>query len=571
MKYFFGYLLIFLISGIVTNQFLNLHISVALPLIFILLSFLFRKKSGLIFLSFGIFLYGMSNSYRENISIEKPYVFVDCLVVSIPKNLSKGSSFNCFVLKSDIEKLNKKKVSVITEEKDICLLSEIAFIGKLKDKNGKIIVNPVKGFIKKKNSPIQFFYSFRKTLIENYRKNSLTRETFSVGKALIFGDKSEISYETKKSFIETGLSHLLAISGLHIGILVGVLVFLIRNRFIRDRLILFVLPFYAVFTGLHIPVVRASLMGILYFYGSLKELRVNPLNILFFVAFVVLLFSPETLFSEGFQLSFIATLGILLALDIISVNFFERRYINIPVQLIILSFIATVFTLPIVLYYFNAFSPVTVLATPVTIIPLYAFIFLSVFNLITGFFIEPLVKLMDVFCLLFLKAVEIFHFEDSYLKGFSPGLLETIGFILLLVVLFSIRLNVFHKLAISVIGVFLFLIVSKTETKGYRIYIFEGKYRPYFVVSETGKLAVIVSNGINRKILRILNRENPKEIYVHTKHPENFITVEYKPFPVDRCVRNICIYRDGKDFKVKIENREIKIKNKTYIYELEKK
>ena len=571
MKNVFILLFIFLSSGVLVNSVFNLYINPLIPIILILTSFLFRKKIGLILLLIGIFLYGMATSYKERIEVKNPYVFVDCLVVNIPKEFKSYLNFRCYVLDSDLNSLLRKKINVISKNKQIYFLSEVGFIGRVKQENGSITVYPVKDFLKVSQSPFQFFKNLRDSLIENYRRNSLSRETFSLGKALIFGDKSEISYRTKKSFIETGLAHLLAISGLHIGILIAVIVFIVRNQNIRNRLIITILPLYAVFTGLHIPVVRASLMGVLYFFGRVRELRVNPLNILFFVAFAVVLISPESIFSIGFQLSFIATLGILLSLEIISVRIFDVRLLNIITQLFILSFIATVFTLPVILYHFGAFSPITVLATPVTIVPLYAFIGLSVFALLSGFFIEPLIKIMDYFGLLFLKTVEFFHTESGYIKGFSPGLIETVVIIMFLILIFSLRMNIFYKIPAALISIVVFLTVSKTGTDTYRIYVFKGKYRPSFVVSEPYKTMIIVSDWVSRDILKVINKDAPENIYVLTKRPENFMNIDYDVFPIDNCIKEICIYKNGKILTVKIKDREIKIKNKTYTYELEKK
>ncbi len=517
----------------------------------------------------GFFTLGISLSYIPKIKVNKPYASVYCIVVDMPDKKANYVKTKCTVLKSDIKGLKGEKITFFLREvrEDIFLFSKIGFIGKIKQKGKNIYAYPVKNFVQIEKSPIGFILDFKNFLIRNYEKNSLNRDTFGIGKALIFGERNNIPLRIKENFIETGLVHLLAISGLHIGILVAVLMFFIRNEHLRDRLILLILPLYALFTGLHIPVVRASIMGFLYFFGKIKELRINPLNILFFVGFIVVLVSPETLFSIGFQLSFIATLGIVLALDFISVKLFKKDVFNIPVQLFILSFVATIFTLPVVLYHFNGFSPITILATPVAIIPLYIFIALSVPNLITCFSIEPFVKLMDYVGLIFIKTVSFFNFSGSYIKGFSPNIPEVLIFLLILILIFKVRLNFFYKLTFSLVAVLVFLILTKEYFSGYRLYVFKGQHRPYFVVSKTGDFSVIVSNRINMNIRKTLNRENPKVIYMLTKDKYQLFDTSYQPIPEGTCIEDLCVYFD----RVFIDSREIKLKNDTYVQEFEKK
>jgi len=151
---------------------------------------------------------------------------------------------------------------------------------------------------------------------------------------------------------------------------------------------------------------------------------------------------------------------------------------------------------------------------------------------------------MDYFGLLFLKTVEFFHTESSYIKGFSPGLMETTVIILLLIVIFSLRINIFYKIPAALISIIVFLTVSKTKTDTYRIYVFKGKHRPSFVISEPYKTIIIVSDWIGRDVLRVINKEAPGNIYVLTKRPENFINIDYNLFPIDNCIKEICIYRE---------------------------
>jgi competence protein ComEC len=137
------------------------------------------------------------------------------------------------------------------------------------------------------------------------------------------------------------------------------------------------LPVYGVLTSLGIPVVRAIFMGLLYIISKLFYLKNNSLNILFFTAFIFVFFSPESLFSVSFQLSFLALFRIILTFE------FFKDLENWQ-KVLISSLSATLFTLPVILYYFGNFSPKTIFAKPIALLPRYPLITISVLNLLTG-------------------------------------------------------------------------------------------------------------------------------------------------------------------------------------------
>ena len=197
-----------------------------------------------------------------------------------------------------------------------------------------------------------------------YRDWNLPDEENAVISALTIGDKSELTPELKSVYSAAGTSHVLALSGLHVGILSAILFFLLyplrrlRNgRILQFVVITTVLWIFAFISGLSPSVVRAVTMCTLYFVASvLVENGFPGFFSLSLTAFIMLLYQPFYLFDISFQLSFIAVLSILLFYPVFSSWVTSRnkiiRYIWNAVSV---SMAAQLGTLPLILYYFGTF------------------------------------------------------------------------------------------------------------------------------------------------------------------------------------------------------------------------
>lgn len=133
-------------------------------------------------------------------------------------------------------------------------------------------------------------------------------------KALILGLRGELDPEIREGFAAVGIVHLLAVSGLHVGFVAAFVLILCRafglKRDAAQNVLFVVLPFYAGVTGFKPPVVRATLMALLYLLGKRLQREVDRFNILAAAATILLLFRPFDLFDAGFQLSFLAVFSI---------------------------------------------------------------------------------------------------------------------------------------------------------------------------------------------------------------------------------------------------------------------
>ncbi|MCF8358180.1 MAG: ComEC/Rec2 family competence protein [Prolixibacteraceae bacterium] len=167
----------------------------------------------------------------------------------------------------------------------------------------------------------------RSQLLELYREYGISGDEFSVLAALTLGDKHYLDNEIKDSFAASGAMHVLAVSGLHVGIIYLIIVFLFRPlkrikqiRLIKILIIIGLLWGYAFITGLSPSVLRSCTMFSFIVIGENLKRRSNIYNTLAVSAFVIMLINPNIVFEVGFQLSYMA---------VFSIVFFQPRLANL--------------------------------------------------------------------------------------------------------------------------------------------------------------------------------------------------------------------------------------------------
>jgi competence protein ComEC len=207
----------------------------------------------------------------------------------------------------------------------------------------------------------EFIYSLQ-TSFNEMLESHLEGENLAVAKAIILGDKSMLDSETKNSFSATGAMHVLAVSGLHIGLILQILMevakffsrFISRKRAVLSILIL--LWIYSILTGFSPSVIRSIFMFTILVLAQFFGKEQNNINSLFFSAFVLLLFQPMFLFDIGFQLSYLAMVGIYtLYRPIESWYQPKNKIIKYFWQGTAVGFAAQCMTVPLTLYYFHQF------------------------------------------------------------------------------------------------------------------------------------------------------------------------------------------------------------------------
>ncbi len=259
--------------------------------------------------------------------------------------------------------------------------------------------------------------------IENVRKkfsllieNSAPSDEAGVLKALLIGDQNFISPEVRGNFNRTGTSHVLAISGLHIGIVATVSFLLFKkilsffNLFLRNAwtrkgaAVLSIIPviIYGLLAGMSPSTQRAVIMVSVFLMSFLIEKEHDVLNTLAAAAMLIIAVHPPSLFLISFQLSFLSVLFILLGLEqtlyrknkqIDPDEGWRLRMQKKTAAFFLVSFFATIGTFPVVMYYFNQVSLVGLVANCI-VVPLTGFAVVSAGLL--SFFIYPVSSLVSV-------------------------------------------------------------------------------------------------------------------------------------------------------------------------------
>lgn len=199
-----------------------------------------------------------------------------------------------------------------------------------------------------------------------------TEETAPIAKALLLGYKNELEGETRTAFARAGLSHIMAVSGLHVGLVVAPF-WIIIPLFWTKRwgseiglaALILLLFLYAGITGFSTSVIRASVMAVFLTYGKLFSKRSNSINLTAVAALLILVVDPKQLFEIGFQLSFSAVLTILLVMPVIQAKLpypIRTKWYGTPLMVMIISVVVQVGLYPLQVYYFGEVSVISPIA-----------------------------------------------------------------------------------------------------------------------------------------------------------------------------------------------------------------
>lgn len=252
----------------------------------------------------------------------------------------------------------------------------------------------------------------RSYLLDIYKKCHISDNEFGILAALTLGYKDALTPELRESFSTTGAMHVLAVSGLHVGIIYMILGLLFgflrksrRQVIWKNIIIILFLVAYAFITGLSPSVSRATLMFSLMALGNAIGRKSQIYNTIFFSAFVLLLLNPNYLFDVGFQLSYSAVLAIVFFQPkLVALWQPKNRLLRWAWELICVSLVAQIGTAPFSIYYFHQFPTYFLLSNfvviPAASVIIYAAVLLLVFssvpflNVALAFFLKWVLKIM---------------------------------------------------------------------------------------------------------------------------------------------------------------------------------
>lgn len=403
--------------------------------------------------------------------------------------------------------------------------------------------------------------------LSNALSSNLKGKELAIAQALILGDKSLLDQEVKNSFTNTGAMHVLAVSGLHIGIIMQILMVVLgyfpkvisRNKALSAVLI--VMWIYAFITGMSPSVVRAVFMFSVLVIAQLFGKQYHSINALFFTGFALCLVDPFVIYDIGFQLSFLAMLGIfLLYKPIGELIYIENKWIRKVWEGTAIGFAAQLMTTPLSLYYFHQFpnyfilTNIGLMASSGLILGAGVFLFATswwkALSKITGIVLTWVIFLS----LAFIEWVEGLPGGVAY--GFTLSLMTVAGFTFLVLILFLLVKNKRHQsLGLGLGFVLLTLIVFDR---------FQNMSNNEFCVFNSKQVVFVVKNDQNLFCFYKAKKEDFDKV-------EKMVDAYRKIYPAevhyfDLTKKNYSV--SSKSLKVKTTkngaNWEVKVNNKEY-------
>lgn len=282
--------------------------------------------------------------------------------------------------------------------------------------------------------------------------------------AMTIGDQNEIPADIRDNFNKTGTSHILSISGLHIGMVAATAFFLITvllksSEYLMLRFTIVKLAavaafllvlLYAFIAGIGVTVIRSALMALVFLIALILGKQRDLYNTLALSGLIILVVAPQALFDISFQLSFVAVLAIIYVVPRFS-NLSFQSFTILPIQVqsiirylymtILVCVAATIGTLPLIIFYFNRVSSVTIIANLITV-PLLGTVALAIAMafVLSAFFSQAFaglfVKLTSIIVSVSVEIInKLASFAWSTFSIIKPSIMEIFIFYLFLILL----------------------------------------------------------------------------------------------------------------------------------------
>lgn len=271
----------------------------------------------------------------------------------------------------------------------------------------QIYINKTEITIHKTPKKDIWYYSGRlhSRIVRNLEKANFNKEEMNVALALILGQQQEISSDIIQDYQYSGATHILSVSGLHVGFIMLFINFILKplpntrkGSLIKLLSILVSLGAFAIISGLSPSVLRSVVMFSFLAIGNHLRRSGSIYHTLLVSMLLILLFEPYFLFDVGFQLSYLALFFIVWLQPLLKTIWTPKRKIQITIwNALTVSFAAQIGTLPLCLYYFHQF-PGLFFVTNIVIIPILSFIMIAgIIVMILAIFTSPPLIIIEIF------------------------------------------------------------------------------------------------------------------------------------------------------------------------------
>lgn len=296
----------------------------------------------------------------------------------------------------------------------------------------------------------QFSLTFRDKVRNSVYEFFEQTDTFytNIGFAMMFGETTILNSEVYDVFTDTGIAHLLAVSGFHVSIIISFLSFVLdklkTRKDVKFFIVLAVLGIYAYICDFSVSVIRASVMSILLLFASGRNKEYDRLSALSFACCLILLLNPLDLFSVSFVLSFVAVLSIILImppLERLLNKLFYPKFASTLSLTLATSVGISVFQI----YYFHSMPLLSFISNLVTV-PLVSVLFIFVIlSVVFGSVLHLAVPLIKVFGFCMKYILQFNYWVSTIGFNLTIGEIPALSLLISLLLMFVISDYVFIK------------------------------------------------------------------------------------------------------------------------------
>jgi competence protein ComEC len=400
-------------------------------------------------------------------------------------------------------------------------------------------------------NPVYIFaYHVRDWVLGIYQSSGISGDEFAILAALTLGVKDYLSDEIVEAYSDSGAMHVLAVSGLHVGIIAVMLNMLLfplrKNRkllAVQSAIIITFLWLFALITGLAPSVTRSALMFSFFIIGKNSGKKPSSYNSLAAAAFIILSVNPNALFNVGFQLSFLAVFSILFfqpklyrLIDI------KNKWLDKIWQLTSVSIAAQIGTTPISLFYFHQF-PVYALLTNIIVIPAAVIIMYGTVALIISSFYAPLAKIIGLLLAYVIKGLNI---TTKYIESIPGSSIEFISlsrvelaitylaFSFLVIYILNKKKKLAFAIVVLIVGLFLLKDIRFFNESGKKqLIVFNTSQKSSFATISDRKMVLYADSLLadDKKSINYLTSAIRTDYYISDFRLEVSENNKEQPFP----------------------------------------
>lgn len=364
---------------------------------------------------------------------------------------------------------------------------------------------------------LSFKWKFYKNLnslrdkIYNVHSSYLKSPNLEILGGIVFGDDAIAPPDyIKTSFVNSGLLHILAASGMNVAFIYAFWLFFMRRLRVPFKITvisgMMLVIIYTMMTGLGASVIRAALMLLLILLGKLLDRDSHSVSLLAFVAMLMLIYNPSFINDVGFQLSFIVTFGLLTTADAIIEKCPTNKILNYIIGLVLIPVVAQIWVAPIQMFYFNTISTYSIFANVLSVPFLSIVSFGGFISSIFAIFTPITDKICFILDFILNYALNVIVYISNFFANLPNSLFTTThpsvvqiavyyGIILLLTL--SIKKGVYRKIFLTSAAMLVILCISTINipSKNLDIITFDVQNADCFLIKTPKNKYFIIDTG----------------------------------------------------------------------------